>query len=405
MLGKYSGMSIFLDLSQHFSPDQAAKLKKIADHLTPYAEDIVNSWVDKQRDFESAPTIPREKLLGLFTMLFYGALDALRTGNISQYLSVQLPIIGKSLVESGFPYEHLVITIHFLEESYLPYLANIQVDPTSGKADIETYIAIDEFWHFWTAELTYSYFYEVRRTMSEEVEIGRSIQEAIIPRLPAAIGCIQIGTSYNTATTGARIGGDIYDIYDIDNLVQHVLLSDFSGSGLRAATKAANIRAMFRGFAIEDDSPLVIANRLNRALFSELAPNEFDTAFLARFDQKNRVVTYVNAGHLGPIVIGSGAVSVLPEGDSVALGMFKETTFVERTLTLDPDTTLIMYTDGITEARRGNAFFGVGGITKAARRHFTESPQAIASAIWNDCINFAEGKVEDDVAILVIRCT
>ncbi|MBE0447123.1 MAG: SpoIIE family protein phosphatase [Actinobacteria bacterium] len=397
-------MAAIFDISRQFKTERINRLKEIAEHLAPHAEEIVNSWVDKQRSFEVTPAIPREKTLSLFTTLFYGTLDALRTGNIDQYLSVQLPIIGRSLVELGFPYEHLIISVHFLEESYLPFLAEVQPGLKPERPDIDVYIIIDEFWHFWMAELTTSYFYEVKRSLTEEIEIGRSIQEAIRPSILPRIGCLDIGTFYASATVGAKIGGDIYDVVSIGNMVQHTLISDFSGKGLRAASNAANIRAMFRGFAIEDDSPLVIASRLNRVLFNELASDEFDTAFLARFDQRERTVRYVNAGHLGPVLVSAKGISVLPEGKNFALGIFKEASFGEESLILEPGSILVIYTDGITEARRDNKFFGVEGIIASVQRNQGRTVSEIAEAIWADCLDFANGKVEDDVAILVLKC-
>ncbi|HZD59726.1 MAG TPA: hypothetical protein VE439_04655, partial [Anaerolineae bacterium] len=77
-------MAAIFDVGRHFTPEQMSRLKEIAEHLAMHAEEIVNSWVDKQRSFEVTPAIPREKLLALFTTLFYGTLDALQTGNISQ---------------------------------------------------------------------------------------------------------------------------------------------------------------------------------------------------------------------------------------------------------------------------------------------------------------------------------
>lgn len=398
-------MAAGFDVSRHFNPEQISKLKEIAERLAPHAEEIVNSWVDKQRTFEVAPTIPREKLLSIFSTLFYGTLDALRIGNINQYLTVQLPLIGKSLAESGFPYEHLVITVHFLEESYLPFLAEIKPGAEPGKVDIDVYIAIDEFWHFWIAELAYSYFYEFHRSLAEEVEMGRSIQDAIRPDVPSKIGCLEIGTFYASATTGAKVGGDIYDVVDLpESSVQYILVSDFSGRGLRAAAKSANVRSMFRGFAIEGDSLGLAAGRLNRILFYELAEDEFYTAFLVYFNQKDRTIRYINAGHPGPILLENGSVTVLVESKNLALGIFEDTIFSEYLIIPALNFLLVIYTDGVIEARRGSEFFGVGGVIDSIKRNQEKAPAEIAGAIWDDCLEFANGKVEDDVAILVLRC-
>lgn len=397
-------MVISLDINRHFSSDDVAKLREIAEHLTPHAEEIVNDWVDRQRRFEVSPKISREKLLSIFTTLFYGTLDALRTGNIKQYLSVQLPLAGKSLVEIGFPYEYLVITIHFLEESYLPYLAEIKEGAVPGMPAIDIYIVIDEFWHFWIAELSYAYFYEFHRSLSEEVEIGRSIQESMRPAIPPQIGCLELGTFYASATSGAKIGGDIYDVVSHDEVAQHILVSDFSGKGLRAAMKAANIRALFRGFVVEGDSLELIASRLNRILFSELGEDEFDTAFLAHFDQRNRLLRYVNAGHPGPVLVEDSNSSLLFENENPALGMFKDTIFSEHSITLNPTSLLVVYTDGVIEARNDGKFFGVEGVIKSIRRNRRKATADIAERLWLDCLDFANGKVEDDVAILTLRC-
>lgn len=394
-------MNAVFDLDRHFKSEQISRLKTIAEHLTPHAEDIVNGWVDRQLSFEATSTISREKLISIFTALFYGALDALRTGNITQYLSVRLPIIGKSLPESGLSYESMIISVHFLEESYLPYLVDVQPRQMPG---IEAYITIDEFWHFWMAELATSYFYESKRSLAEEAELGRSIQEAIQPNLPARIGCLEIGSFYASATEGAKIGGDVYDVVSIDDTVQHVLISDFSGKGLRAASNAANIRAMFRGFAIEDDSPAVVANRLNHVLFNEIASDEFDTAFLARFDQSQRKVRYVNAGHPAPVLIGPAGVTVLHEGENIALGIFEETKYPEESFTLEPGSTMVFYTDGMTEARKQDKFFGTDGIITCVQRNQDKTVSEIAQALWIDCQDHSSGNVEDDVAVLVLRC-
>ncbi|MCL6471387.1 MAG: serine/threonine-protein phosphatase [Firmicutes bacterium] len=397
-------MALSLDINRHFSPGDIAKLREIAEHLTLHAEEIVNDWVDRQMRFEVNSKISREKLLSIFTTLFYGTLDALRTGNIKQYLSVQLPLIGKSLVEIGFPYEHLVITVHFLEESYLPYLAEIKEGFAPGMPAIDIYIVIDEFWHFWIAELSYAYFREFHRSLLEEVEMGRSIQESMRPVIPPQIGCLEIGAFYASATSGAKIGGDTYDVVSHDEIAQDILVSDFSGKGLRAAVKAANIRALFRGFAIEGDSLELIANRLNQILFNELAEDEFNTAFLAHFDQKNRLLRYVNAGHPGPVLLEDGNSSVLSENENPALGMFKDAIFSERSLTLKPTSLLVIYTDGVIEARNNGKFFGIEGVVKSIKRNQEKFPADAAELLWLDCLEFANGKVDDDVAILVLRC-
>ncbi|MBE0428463.1 MAG: serine/threonine-protein phosphatase [Thermoleophilia bacterium] len=392
------------DSGKRFRPEQTTRLKMIAGRLAPHAEDIVSGWVERQLAYEASPNIPREKLASLFTTLFYDALEALRTGNIDRYLATQLPEFGRSLPESGFAYESLIISVHFLEESYLPYLTGIKSGAQPQTSDIDLILVIDEFWHFWMAELATAYFYEVRRSLTEESEIVKMIQEQIMPQVPEKIGCLEIATVYDSATKEARLGGDFYDMVDIDGIIQHFIISDFSGKGLRAASKAASIRAMFRGFAIEDNSPVVVARRLNHVLANELEDSEFDTAFLARFDQRTRTFRYVNAGHPGPVLVQGGEITVLPQGENAALGIIEEQHFSEKAIAIAPGSTLVMYTDGVIESRSEKNLFGIEGVVACVSDNRGKTASELAAALWHDCRNFGDGRVADDVAILVLKC-
>lgn len=184
-------MAAIFGVDQRYGPEQVSTLKTIGLELSPHAKEIVNGWVDRQLSFDKTITIPREKLLSIYTILFYSALDAMLTGNIGDYFSVELPLIGKYLPESDLSYESLMISVHFLEESYLPYFPKEQNGAGAGKPDFGTFIVIDEFWHFWTAELASSYLHELKRSFMEEPETSRAIQEAIRPKLSAKVECLQ----------------------------------------------------------------------------------------------------------------------------------------------------------------------------------------------------------------------
>jgi sigma-B regulation protein RsbU (phosphoserine phosphatase) len=166
----------------------------------------------------------------------------------------------------------------------------------------------------------------------------------------------------------------------------------------------SNLLASLRAFAASERSPREVVTSVNRALCRQKDLRRFVTLFYALYDSTTRVLSYTNAGHNPPLVLRrDGSCERLAIGGTVT-GIFDEGTFEEGRVTLDPGDRLVLYTDGITEARSANGdgdeFDDAGLLQTLARcRHL--DAQSIVDAVFDDVGAFAGGRLQDDATAVV----
>lgn len=233
-----------------------------------------------------------------------------------------------------------------------------------------------------------------------EHRIAQTLQESLVQPVPRIAG-LDIGVVYGSAYEKQRVGGDFYDVFELGTDTVAVLIGDVSGKGVEAAGMTETIRSAVRTLAHVDPSPAKVLTRLNRSLLSQVPVGDFATGTFLILDKKTRNVEIASAGHPRPLVWGPKTRSVRV-ATGMLLGAFPAT-YRQSRITLNPDESIVLYTDGLLEARRDSEMFGQERLLAALANVGSVDPQAAADALLGSATDFAEGRLKDDVAVVVLR--
>ena len=228
---------------------------------------------------------------------------------------------------------------------------------------------------------------------------AQAIQRALLPAVLPAMSGVGLAAQWQPALA---FGGDCYDAVRVTETHLAISIADVCGKGLPAALLMSNLLASLRAFAASARTPRDVVTSVNRALCRQKDLRRFVTLFYALYDSTTRVLSYTNAGHNPPIVLRhDGSCERLPAGGTVT-GIFDESTYEESKVTLCPGDRLVLFTDGITEARSisGNEFDDEGLMRTLERcRHL--DAQSMVDAIFDDVRTFAGGRLQDDATTVV----
>jgi len=189
---------------------------------------------------------------------------------------------------------------------------------------------------------------EIDRRAAHEMEIAREVQARLFPQMMPPLQTLD----YSGACIQARVvGGDYYDFLDLGPGRLGMVLADISGKGIAAALLMANLQANLRSqyaVALEDLHKLL--QSVNRLFYENTPEERFATLFFADYDDASRRLRYANCGHNPPLLIRAGGVVERLGATATVLGMFPEWQCEIQEVLLHPGDTLVLYTDGVTEA-------------------------------------------------------
>ncbi|MFI5540934.1 SpoIIE family protein phosphatase [Nocardia sp. NPDC051900] len=187
---------------------------------------------------------------------------------------------------------------------------------------------------------------------AEQSQLARQLQQAIMPDAQPSIEAfgLRIAVRYRPAEQEYTVGGDWYDAVVLPSKQILVSVGDITGHGVKAATGMVVLRNALRGLAATGAGPGQMLTWLN-LVAHHLTDNIFATAICGLYDPQTRVLRWARAGHLPPVLVRAGQASSLPLLQGMLLGAVAETTFEEAELQLEPDDTLLLYTDGLIERR------------------------------------------------------
>ena len=183
-----------------------------------------------------------------------------------------------------------------------------------------------------------------------------------------------------------------------------VLVGDVSGKGLEAAVLTSIIKDTIKAYAHDTSSPSVAIARANVALGEAARLPDFASVFYAVVDGEHNSLTYCNAGHPPAAVIGlDGSVRLLG-GTSPVIGAFRDLAYEESTMPLELSETVLLYTDGVTEARNvDGAFFTEEGLVATLKSADTTDVATLPTKVLAAVMEFTEGRLTDDIALLAFR--
>jgi serine phosphatase RsbU (regulator of sigma subunit) len=244
-----------------------------------------------------------------------------------------------------------------------------------------------------------------RLSLKNDLEIARDIQQAMLPSgLYTAAGLETVGISRPANT----VGGDFYDILPLPDGCVVVAVGDVAGKGSPAALLMALLLAMLRTLVDEGLEPAALVTRLNVQVARHAPGTRFITLLYAIFDPRTGVLTYVNAGHMPPLLLrNDGTCTRLTEG-GIALGMFDHSTYTTGQVTIECDELVAIYSDGITEAENPSGRpFDEAGLESALVAHRHDGLSSIGAAVVRAVEQYtADTRLADDLTILLLRrCT
>src|SRR3954470_18074235 len=236
--------------------------------------------------------------------------------------------------------------------------------------------------------------------MEQEMRIAAEIQQALLPKAGHS------GAFFKTAASSMpcrSIGGDFYDYIDLPGGGFGFALGDVAGKGPPAALLSAMMQGIFAAQAAAADTPSQTIARVNLALYKRGIESRFVTLMYGTLEPDGRL-TYCNAGHNPPLVVGKRGVRRLEVGGPI-VGLFEGATFDEETVVLEPGDWLIVFSDGVSEAMSvTNDEYGEARIIAVAEEKRDASPNDLLQAIFADVRAFTKGAPQsDDITALVLR--
>jgi sigma-B regulation protein RsbU (phosphoserine phosphatase) len=242
----------------------------------------------------------------------------------------------------------------------------------------------------------------IQAELQRMAQIQRSLLPDPIPEIPG----LQVAASYETFT---QVGGDLYDLFALDKAGGRwgIFIGDASGHGPAAAVAAAMVQATLRACSADAVNPARLMRTLNQHLCQKRIEGAFVTAFLGIYEPATRRLTYSSAGHPAPMIpsfTDQPAVS-LDQAGGLPLGIDEDADFDQATIQLQPGQTLVLYTDGISEARsRDGEMLGSAGIEQSLRG-FSGAPHSVTDQICRFVVNHHGGqRPDDDQTIVVMQC-
>lgn len=242
---------------------------------------------------------------------------------------------------------------------------------------------------------------ENARLYTAERNIADTLQEALLV-LPSEVEGIDIDHFYHSATDTSKVGGDFYDLFELEHGRVGIVIGDVSGKGLQAATLTSLVKNTIKAYAYEDSSPALIMFKTNEIITKSSSAASFITMFLGILDIGSGRLSYCSAGHPSPIVKRSGAESSFLITRSPIIGAFVGLDYSDDIEVLAPKDILVLYTDGTTEARRDYEFFGDERLRDVIQKTSLSSAKGFPGSIFKSIIDFTGGSLPDDLAILAV---
>src|ERR671910_424127 len=248
------------------------------------------------------------------------------------------------------------------------------------------------------------------RLYRDRSEIARVLQRSLLPPHLPEIPGVEVGAEYLPVGETNDVGGDFYDLINTVEDGWLCAIGDVRGKGVEAASVTALARYTIRAVTLKDDRPSEVLTALNEAMLRQLSEDRFCTAACIRLEPADGYpgvgIDVSRAGHPAPLLVRpDGQVEeVGPPGR--VLGVFDDAELGDGSLRLMPGEALVLYTDGVTEARSPDGeFFGEGRL-----RHLLSScagcdAATFARRIKGVVLDFQEGYPRDDLAVLVLRAS
>jgi serine phosphatase RsbU (regulator of sigma subunit) len=243
------------------------------------------------------------------------------------------------------------------------------------------------------------------RELAQAQAVAEAAQQVVLRPVPRQIDSVVMAARYLSASTGARVGGDLYEVVGTPGRVR-LIVGDVEGKGLPAIQSAASVLGVFREAAHDDIGLEEIATRIETSLAREFGDEQFVTAVLADLTLEGAKMDILNCGHPAPALLGAGRPRFLGREECslpLGLGQLTGAPRIPLTVPFGPGDRILFYTDGATEARnKAGQFFSLSDCKSLYGWAATaDDPSVVVARLSDELVSYVGHAPDDDVALLV----
>ena len=234
-----------------------------------------------------------------------------------------------------------------------------------------------------------------------ELRVASEIQQSMLPQGELCVEGLELKGMLKPAR---QVGGDLYDYYIRDEKL-FFCIGDVSGKGAAAAMLMGVIHSLFRSASAHENNPARVMQTINETSCQNNESNMFVTLFIGVLDLPTGLLRYCDAGHDAPFVLHGTTSTLLPVKPHLPVGVFEDMKYDVQTATILPDSTIFLYTDGLTEAKNtARKQFGIERVKDLMEGFVNESPQEMLEKIVAAVERFVKNAEQsDDLTMLAVR--
>ena len=242
------------------------------------------------------------------------------------------------------------------------------------------------------------------RLYQQQAGFADAMQRSLLPAAPPRLAGIEVGSVYESSAR-LDVGGDVYDYALLPDGRLAVVVGDVTGKGIDAAADMAMTKFVFRSLAREHPDPADFLRAANEVVVGEVEEGKFVTMVYLTIDAETGQLSCASAGHPNARLICSDDRVLELEATGLALGIANDQRYVEARETLEPGSAVVLFTDGVVEARRDGELYGVERLDRLLAEHRDLGAAALARAVVDGAKVYAGGELGDDSAVVVVKRT
>jgi sigma-B regulation protein RsbU (phosphoserine phosphatase) len=238
------------------------------------------------------------------------------------------------------------------------------------------------------------------RQLKLELDEAREIQRGLMPRKMPHLHGFSLANAWQPAR---GVSGDYLAAFKLDNARAALCVADVAGKGFPAALLMSNMQASLKSLASEGMSPSELCSKLNQLMCGNTPLRKFITCFYSELDIATRKLTFTNAGHNPPMLVRRDGECIRLEEGGRVIGAFCDSTFTEREVQLYQGDKLLLFTDGVTEARNAEGEeFGDQRLLECLRSYVGCNAAELRMLILDAVTEFCDGNFDDDATLMIL---
>jgi serine phosphatase RsbU (regulator of sigma subunit) len=242
------------------------------------------------------------------------------------------------------------------------------------------------------------------RLYQQQASFADAMQRSLLPAVPPQLEGIEVGSVYESSAK-LEVGGDVYDYTTLPDGRLAVVVGDVTGKGIDAAADMAMTKFVFRSLAREHPDPGSFLSAANEVVLGEVEVGKFVTMVYLTVDGSTGELACATAGHPVPRLVSADRSVVELQASGLALGISPAQDYVEARHTLAPGSAVVLFTDGVIEARRDSELFGHARLDRLLAENRELSARGLAEAVVAGAKAFSGGGLADDSAVVVVKRT